>query len=185
MVRTDGDRPEINAHEARRRGDIDRLLDLLTSTSLPDRRSAVYYLGEMRAEKATEALIRCLQATDQNVRMGALNALAKIGRRSAIPSISELATADPSLRVRMVAAWALAGLGDNRRSAEAIVALIGEEHLPSRRWFLKRAARTLVELRAVDTIPILEEARRGAGIVTRWRLKSAISALRRFKAAAM
>jgi HEAT repeat protein len=174
---------KLNAHEARKRGDIDSLRDLLASTSLRDRRSAVYHLGEMRAERAVDDLVRCLQATDENIRMGALNALAKIDQRSVAPSVFEIATSDSSLWVRTIAAWTLASLGENRRAVDAIVALIGEGKFHTRRLFLKRAGPILVELQAVDTIPVLEEACRGEGIVTRWRLRRAITALRRIERA--
>ena len=77
----------VVASEARKRGDVDTLLTLLSGTDQGGRQSAVYNLGEMKSVRAVGPLIRCLQASDEVVRVGALKALAKIGDKSAAPDV--------------------------------------------------------------------------------------------------
>jgi HEAT repeat protein len=104
--------PSVTAGAARRRGDIDALLDLLVGTDRNERISAAYNLGEIKATEAVGPLVRCLRAHDWVVRSSAVTALAKIGDRQAIPDILEVGAEDESIDVRVAAMTALISLGD-------------------------------------------------------------------------
>jgi hypothetical protein len=166
------------ARDARKRGDLEALLDLLAGTDKGGRRSAVYELGELRDARAVGPLIRCLQANDQLMRVGAIKGLAKIADPIAASDLYGVAAGDGSVGVRMEAAFAL-GLLNDHRGAELICSMIWEENNPYGRRYRRWAARRLVELRAVEAVSQLEKAKHGAGLIGRWYLRRAIKALKR------
>jgi hypothetical protein len=166
--------PRLLARDARKRGDLEALLDLLAGTDKGGRQSAVYELGELRDARAVAPLIRCLQANDQLMRIGAIKGLAKVGDPIAVPDLYDVAAGNDSVGVRMEAAFALGVLSD-ARGAE----LIWEENNPYGRRYRRWAARRLMELRAVDAVPELEKAKHGAGLIGRWYLGRATRTLKR------
>jgi HEAT repeat protein len=178
------DRPRharLLASDARKRGDVDALLQLLSGTDQGGRQSAVYNLGEMRAARAVTPLVRCLQANDVILRVGALKALAKIGDRSVAADVFDVATnTSQTFGVRMEAASALASLGDPR-GAQLIRSMLWATDNPYGVRYRRWAAKRLAELLAIDAIPDLEEAKVGAGLIGRWRLRRAIKTLRRVR----
>ena len=168
--------PSVTARAARRRGDVDALLDLLVGTDRNERISAAYNLGEMKAAEAVGPLVRCLHAHDWVVRSSAVTALAEIGDRRAIPAIFEVGAEDESIDVRVAAMTALSSLGD-QRVADLILAALVSDDIPHRRWFYRWAIRKLIELDATGAVGELEKAKRHAGPVERWRLRRAIRLL--------
>jgi HEAT repeat protein len=168
----------VAAREARERDDVDYLLRLLTDADPLGRSAAAQNLGDLRSERAVAPLVRCLQAVDSGLQVSALNALAKIGDKSAVPEIYEVATGEESFGVRAAAAEALVRLGD-RRAVNVLGAMLREPDNPHPRSSLKWATKLLVELGGAEAIPDLEAAKLGTGLVGKWRLRSAVAALRR------
>jgi HEAT repeat protein len=170
----------VAAYEARQRDDVDFLLRLLASGDQLGRSAAAQSLGDLRSERAVEPLVRCLQATDEGLRVSALKALAKIGDTSVVPQVFEIATGEDSFGVRATAAETLGRLGD-RRAASVLGAMFRESDSPSPGSYRKWAVKLLVELGGTEAIPDLEAARTGVGPLGRWRLRRAITALRRLE----
>jgi HEAT repeat protein len=137
----------------------------------------VYNLGEMQTPRAVEPLIRCLQSSDEIVRVGALKALAKIGDPRAVPAVYEVATGRDAFGVRVDAVSTLGTLRD-RRAVPLIVAMLAEEDCPHPGWYQKWAAKRLIEMKATEAIPNLVEARRHARMFGRWHLSRAVEALK-------
>ena len=176
--RENSEHPAIHARTARRQGDTNALIEMLGSTDLQARVSAIKQLGELRDRAGVAPLIRLLDARDDLLRTGALKALGKIGDPAAIPSAYATATEDESFLVRTAAMSTLAVLGDPRGST-LISRTLADRSIPHRRWYQKWAAERLVELNAVHAVPELEQARRDAGPVNSWRLRRAIRRLKR------
>lgn len=174
---TNRSHPVNEAAAARKRGDADVLLRLLTDTDIVARRTAAYNLGKMRSARAIPDLLRCLHARDELLRSTALAALGEIREPSAIPAIFESATQDVSFRVRTTAVEALIDLGDERRAISLLGVMLTEERVPHRRSFRKWALRRLIELNATKAIPDLRAAERGAGVAGRFRIRRAIKRL--------
>ncbi len=177
---SDQKHPGIAAREARERGDVDFLLSLLTDTHRLGRLAAAQDLGELRSKRAVGPLVRCLQAADEGLQVSALKALAKIGDRSVVPEVFEVATGEDSFGVRATAAETLGRL-DDRRAASVLGAMLGERDSPYPRSYRKWATKLLVELGGTEAIPHLEAARSGAGLLGRWRLRRAVNALRKLE----
>jgi HEAT repeat protein len=165
------------ARKARVEGDVDALLVMLADTDRVVRLAAVANLGDPRFTRAIPALLRCLQSRDENLRVGAVNALADVCDRRAVGHVLDVAANDDGFMVRIAAMSALARLGDRRVIPLIRAALKRPEKSPhwTRRW----AADKLAQLRAVETIPDLEEARHGAGLFARWHIRQAIRQLNR------
>jgi HEAT repeat protein len=164
------------AREARERGDVETLLHMLNGADRAEQLAAVANLGESTDSRVVKALMRCLRTRDERLRIGALNALGSIGETNAAPEIFDLATQDDSFGVRVTAMDALGSIGDPR-AADLIAATLFQPDVPWPRWYRKWAARKLVELNARSAVADLRRARRGAGLVGRWRLNRAIRAL--------
>jgi hypothetical protein len=79
--------------------------------------------------------------------------------------------------VRATAIETLASLGD-RRAAALLGKLVREEAF-STRFNTKWATTLLVELGGTEAIPDLEASVKSAGALRRWRLRRAITALRK------
>ena len=162
--------PSNAAANARESGDIAAPVDLLTGTDRRGRISAARHLGELRAVGAVLPLTRCLDAGDDVLRMGALKALGQIGDESAADAVARAGEEDESVLVKCSAASALRALNDDRATPVLVTVLettTASGH--ARNW----AAKQLVELRAVEAIPALDDAARTASGLTSWRLRRA------------
>jgi HEAT repeat protein len=169
------------AREARDRGDVEALIAMLGETDRTRRLAAVANLGDPQFLRASLPLLRCLQAADENLRIGALRALAEIGDSSTAGEIAGAAAEDDSLAVRVAAMEALATMRD-QRAVLLIQSALSQPQPKWRQWFRRWAAKKLVELDATEAIPDLEAARRGASPITRWRLRVAVRQLQRASA---
>jgi HEAT repeat protein len=167
----------LAADDARKRGDIEFLLALLSDTDRASRRTAVSKLGQMGDRRAVKPLIRSLLSADVQTQIGAIKSLARIGDPAAVPDLHEVATGSDPFAVRIEAARALGLLGDSR-GAELICSMIWDDHNPYGRRYRRWAAKRLVELDATDAIGDLERATEGAGAIGGWHLKRAIRTLR-------
>ena len=167
----------LRAREARERGDLDTLLELLSSSDRLERIYAVANLGDADDPRVRAALVRCLQSSDDQLRIGALKAFANLGAQDAVEDVFDLAVGDTSAEVRVTAIQTLVTLRD-RRATEPILTMLRRDDLPWPRWYGKWASKALVELDAVDAIPALE-AMRVTGLVTRLRLRRTIRLLKR------
>jgi HEAT repeat protein len=167
------------AREAAERGDVETLLDLLSSTDRWDRMAAVAHLGQTPDSRVIAALVRGLSSKDEPILIGALKALARIGDNSVTADVYEIATrADIGYPVLATALSTLGALGDPRAGALITVAMARTD-LPRARWRAKWAAKELVALNATRAIEDLERARSWKDPITRWRLDRAIKALKR------
>jgi HEAT repeat protein len=161
-------------------GDVETLLDLLGSTKRLERVYAVANLGETDDPRVRVALLRCLSASDDNLRVGALKALTKLAVVDAVPDMYEVATTDESDGVRVTAIQGLIAL-DDPRGVGLAVEMLGRSDLPWPRWYGRWATKKVVELGAVEAVPGLERAARVQGPITRLRIRRAIRALRRLQ----
>jgi HEAT repeat protein len=172
----------LAAREARRRGDVEFLISLLTTN--PEKRArvaAARQLGKLGNPDGVPALIRALQVTDQAVKMAALRALAEIGDARGIDSVFDVAThPSESFDVRGTAAHALLRLNDPR-GVSALAALFDVENVKYRASFMKWAARLLVEAKGVEALPKLRAARSTVRGLNRLRLDRAIRTLERIE----
>lgn len=168
----------LAAREARRRGDVEFLISLLTtSTEKRARVAAARQLGKLGNPDGVPALIRALQAVDQAVKMAALRALAEIGDPRGIDPVFDVAARpSESFDVRGTAAHALLRLND-RRGVAALSALFDVENVKYRSSFMKWAVRLLVDAKGVEALPELRAARSSAGRLDRLRLDRAIRTL--------
>jgi len=162
----------MDAVEARKRGDLATLLDLLSDTDIRTRWAAAQQLGKLGDPGAIEPLVRRLQAADDGLRVSAIRALAAIGDASAAPALIETAGNDPASGVRLTAIEALALLGDPRGGEMLAMLAVDPESLLAtserkfasfqqrdyrreRRWATKR----LRELQPKGALPALERTR--------------------------
>jgi HEAT repeat protein len=169
--------PAFRALRAHDRGDLDELLDMLTSTDSRERIWGAIYLGNLGDPRATDLLLRALRSDDKNVRLFTLSALGRIGVASTADTIVELGLADENLLVRCACGEALVKIGD-RRAIGVYTSLLNQPrgHVPFRRRFV---VQQLVELHGADALPALEAAKGRAGFIQRLRLRRAIATLKR------
>lgn len=193
-----------DAVEARERGDLATLLDLLVDTDYQTRWAAAQQLGKLGNPAAVPALIRALGAADDGLRVSAIKSLAMIADPAALTALVEVAHSDPASGVRVTAADALAKLGDPRgidmllalaldpapemiltsdrnfRAAEGgrffarFMSGTDAEIAHTRRWALKR----LRELRATEALTRIDAAPRPRSLRTRLALSRTRRALR-------
>jgi len=171
------ERLTVAARDARKRGDIDFLLGLLTDTDWLARSAAAQNLGELRDPRAVTALTRCLQAADGGLRISALKALAKIGDGRVIPEVFETAFGDELFGVRATAAETLARLGD-RRGIALLTRMLTDPTEKCPQSYFNWGTRLLVDLKGVEAIPDLEDAALSAGFRRTLRIRRTIRALR-------
>jgi HEAT repeat protein len=179
------------AHEARLRGDIEFLVEWLSSPEPMNRVSAARELGKLRDRRAVPALVRSLQRADANVmvrylgseapvvKMAALQALAKIGDPGSADAVFDVAQeeADP-FEARWTAAETLLSLGD-RRGVTMLAALLNSVPGEHRSWFATRALALIREAKGTEALPALRAARPALGWRDRLRLDRTIRALER------
>jgi HEAT repeat protein len=165
----------LAASRARKAGDVDFLLGLLTSTDRFGRIAAAQHLGDLRARRAVDPLLRCLNASDDLMRVSAIKALGNIGDGGAADIIVASTGNHESASVRLTAAEALLALGDSRAN-DVLIAMVQDdpEDPQARRW----AARKLAKIGAAEAIPALEAAVQTASVMERWRLLLTIRRLR-------
>lgn len=166
----------LEAREARERGDVDLLLELLSSTDRIARLAAAQDLGALRSERAVKPLVRCLQANDELLQVSALKALAKIGDNSATPDVYLAATEGSSAGIRATAAETLAALGD-RRAVSIVAAMLNEPNNPYPRSHRNWAGKLLVELRGTEALAELRTALSEASFSRRWHLRRVVRRL--------
>ena len=189
--------PSYLAREARKRGDTSYLIGMLTDTEWLARASAAQELGKLGDSAGVAPLVCCLRADDDLLRTSVVKALAKIGDRSAVPALFDVATTDPASSVRHAAIDALASIGDPRgiemlaqlavdpsrldegadRTFKVSVTDSSHVTISSRRlrsWAFKR----LRELHAVEAAPLLERSRPPRSLLLRLQLRRTLRALR-------
>jgi HEAT repeat protein len=160
------------------------------------RGSAALALGRLKAREAVPALARNLRVNSDLDRNAAVIALCRIGDAAAAPAPLDVALHDESWGIRTCAIDALATLGDPRgvqllaqlalnprpllagaiRSFDAMPRPLARR--PSIHWTRRWALRRLRQLRAIDTIELLEPASRWRLSAHAIRLKWTIHALR-------
>jgi len=144
------------------RADVVFLADALSDTHLSVRRSAAYYLGELRDPAGVAPLCRYLEGGNNEFRILALKALAKIGDPVAAPLLYAIASSDDAFGVRATAMAALGTVGDHRAIplVQSIVAdpnLHDHESLPQRdgdsyrRWAAAQLADLNLRRRALSS----------------------------------
>jgi HEAT repeat protein len=167
-----------------------------------------YGVAEAEAREDVDALVGQLANTDRFTRLGAAQALGRLGRREAVrPLLRCLQAGDELLQVS--ALKALANIGDDgvsdpvfevattndsfgvRATAAETLARLGDQRAvplivaplldgatPYPRSYRKWATSLLVEIHATDAIPDLERARLTSGPLGRRRINAAIRSLK-------
>jgi HEAT repeat protein len=117
--------------------DIDKIVSLLSSEALERRIAAAIVLGELKAKgtAVVDALAETLESGIGLLQRHALEALARVGARRALPKILPLLTARDE---------------DVRRAAVAAVVSVGEDVLPILRARIAEASAD--EKRAIDAV---------------------------------
>lgn len=189
------DRPRLPAplaaREARQRGDVEFLVELLSSPEPMDRVSAARQLGKLQDSRAVPALVRSLQRADAGrivkflgsecpvARMAALQALAKIGDSRPADAVFDIAQDESEhFDSRYTAAETLLSLGDPR-GVTTLAALFSSVPDEYRFWWRARALALLRKAKGTEALPALYAARPGLGRRDRLRLDRTIRALER------
>ena len=167
-----------DARMARKRGDFDRLLQLLAHGDRTTRLGAAQELGKLGDQRAVPPLMGCLQAGDWLLRSSAAKSLGEIGDPSAVEALHSMAVEDENHLVRGQAAAELFRLGDERGFA-LLSKLLHEPETRSPQHWRRWMARLAVECRSPEAIPHLQAAKRGSSSWARWRLAQAIRQLER------
>jgi HEAT repeat protein len=171
--------PPGSAARARREGDVDTLIEMVSSGDL---RASVLAAGELRRlrdPRAVPALVDWLQASERGGKVAALKALRDIGDPRAGGAVTDLAhDASQPFNVRATAAQTLLRFGD-RRGALTLGLLVGETTAKHHRAFRKWVLPLLVESNGTEALPGLRAARSELGVIERRRLDRVIRALER------
>lgn len=165
------------ARHAAQRGDVDTLIEMLSSGELRPSVLAAGELRKLRDPRAVPALIDSLGVSERGGKIAALKALRDIGDHRAVDVVAELAE-DPfqPFDVRGVAAQTLLSFGD-RRGAFMLGRLFSETPAKHHAAFRKWALPLLVEANATEALPALRAVRPEVGVVERRRLDRAIRTL--------
>jgi HEAT repeat protein len=161
---------------------VEALIEAARHEDVETRAIAALNLGKLRAVEAVPALLECLEVEDYTLQKFALQALGKIGDRVAIPKVAEVQETTPLLGVALQATDTLAQLGGPRGVSQFVSLLTDtdrhfEEHRPGThsppdtplkkwqekparvKWWMKKySADRLVELRAAEAAPAVEQA---------------------------
>ena len=134
------------------------LLAKLASVEFPDARKGdlVVALGELRDDRAVDALIRIAKGRDEDKtrRLYAADALGKIGDRRALPVLKGLFDEDDAL-LRAYAASALAAFGMGE-ALPSLLAGLRDANVKVRLQCTKALARPLDPAEASQVVPILK-----------------------------
>jgi HEAT repeat protein len=168
-----------SALRARLDGDVDALIEMLSTGDL---RASVLAAGELRRlrdPRAVPALVDRLRASEPGGKVAALKALREIGDPRAAAAVADLAhNPSQTFNVRATAAQTLLRFGD-RRGATTLGLLFGETTAKHHRAFRKWVLPLLVDANGTDALPGLRAARSELGVIERRRLDRAIQALER------
>lgn len=148
------------------------LLDVLNDAHAAVRQRAAAALGQIRDERAVDALAGCIHDSDHAVRRTSAWALGAIAHDRAVPALLE-ALNDERLEVRQRAAWALGEIGD-RQAVEGLLDTLHDEN-----HFVRIAAsKALGELRDKRAVPALIDALKSADGGTRQIAAAALGNIR-------
>lgn len=92
------------------------------------RAQAAVKLGESRDPEAVQFLVQALADRDEQVRWDSVEAIEKVGDRSAAPKVIDVLVRDESVNVRRAAARCLGALGDRAAVPPLIEALGDREY---------------------------------------------------------
>jgi HEAT repeat protein len=173
--------PSLAARYAAGQGDVDFLIELLSSSDLQARISAAGQLRKLKDARAVPALLRCLQSPAKPGKVAVLKALREIGDSQAADAVFDVArSASEDFLVRAQAAQVLLSFGD-RRGVTTFASLLGEPAARGHSHFRKWALRLLVESNGTEALPALRAARSNVGVLERRRLDRAIRTLERLQ----
>jgi HEAT repeat protein len=144
----DSDTRLVALYDARKEGDVDRLIDFLKDPE--HRRSAAKALGELGDPRAIEPIRPLLFASDFLVRSYAATALSDLGDVASLPDLKEMAVQDPHEVPRM---WAVVGVAKLAGRAEVpfLISRLDDPH-PKVRRAAAYALGLIGDSRAVDAI---------------------------------
>jgi HEAT repeat protein len=169
----------LAAREAARRGDVDALIELVSSGDPQALISAAGQLRKLQDPRAVPALVRCLRSPESTGKVAVLKALRDIGDAQSADAVSDLAeSASEPFEVRGTAAQTLLSFGD-RRGVTALASLFGETTAKHHSSFRKWGLQLLVESNGTEALPALRAARPEVGVMERRRFDRAIQTLER------
>jgi HEAT repeat protein len=171
--------------DARERGDVDAIIEALADTDREVRWVAANSLRSLKSPKAVEALLRLARdSRDESLRILALKALGATGDPRVASALLDIASEEVPFGVRVTAISALADL-KVERAIPLLSAIVADERLAraagsrlNARSSVRWAIRRLVELNAVDAVPVLERALAHLGLRERRHARRAIRLLR-------
>lgn len=174
--------PSLAAREARLQGDLDALIEMLSSDDPKAQVASAGQLRKLRDPRAVPALVASIQAPKTVGKTASLKALRDIGDRRAADAVFNL-TQDASepFEVRATAAQTLLSFGD-RRGVKTVAVLFSETNYTHHGRFRKWALPFLVEAKGTEALPYLRAARPEVGVLERRRLDRAIRDLERLSA---
>lgn len=162
-VRRDPSR-HFELREARRAGDVDKLLDgLRDPVEAP---FAAQFLADVGASRAVPELTGALKSTNPHARLKAATALSRLG---AVESVQALVEAAERESVPWARAWilgALADLGDSDRIRMLLIAAVKDND----RRVQGAALRAIARIGRSEDIERMTELREGLG----WRRRRAV-----------
>jgi HEAT repeats len=173
--------PSLAAVSAAKHGDVDFLIELVTSSDLQARISAAGQLRKLKDARAVPALVRCLQSPAAVGKVAVLKALRDIGDSRSVDAVFEVAqSASEAFGVRAQAAQVLLSFGD-RRGVTTLASLYWESTAEHHSHFRKWGLRLLLESNGTEALSALRGARSGSGVLERRRLDRAIRILERLE----
>jgi HEAT repeat protein len=171
--------PSLAAAYAGKHGEVDFLIELLSSDDLQARISAAGQLRKLRDARAVPALLRCLQSPVKPGKVAVLKALREIGDSRAVDAVFDVARSpSEDFSVRAQAAQVLLSF-DDRRGVTTLASLLAAPDARHHSHFRKWALRLLVESGGTEALPALRAARSGSGVLERRRFDRAIRTLER------
>ena len=189
MVSSDSarNRPLSAVLAARERHDIQFLIQALSDPNKEVRHLAVHSLKLIGVPQAVGPLLRMAQEPgDRAQRVIALQAIGTANGREVASDLVEIGSEGTPLYVRVTAISVLVDFGDER-AVPLLIALVGSPKLPRElandRFFgrdsLRGALKLLVEAKAVEAIPTLEQTLPGLRFRYRLLVRRALKQLKR------